>query len=291
MSAQAFTHGSDIFFNEGKYNPNSSDGQQLLAHELTHTIQQGATRSIKRLPAGLIQRAWDVAVYETANAKGYAALLTKMEGLTPTIGRSRLAKLAAKTDSPEQLSVLLQMGTRNLEIYLASIDAGTLQKLMTLIGQAEFFSVVNDLTKFKIDVKDFLDKNPTATLIDLKAQIASAKNAAGLISAKGTEIAFTTIAAVVGDGKKDEKAAVAAAVIALDKGTLAGSFHGNGEGNLPGVPGAGGYTEYDVTPAPGTPDRGPRRLVVHDTKGFVYYTWNHYGDPGGTNLPAFKRIR
>lgn len=40
MGAQAFTHGSDIYFNEGKYNPASRDGKHLLAHELTHTIQQ-----------------------------------------------------------------------------------------------------------------------------------------------------------------------------------------------------------------------------------------------------------
>jgi hypothetical protein len=38
--AQAFTHGSDIYFNEGKYNPDTGDGKRLLAHELTHTIQQ-----------------------------------------------------------------------------------------------------------------------------------------------------------------------------------------------------------------------------------------------------------
>jgi DNA-directed RNA polymerase subunit M/transcription elongation factor TFIIS len=42
LSAQAFTHGSDIYFNEGKYNPESKSGKHLLAHELTHTVQQGA---------------------------------------------------------------------------------------------------------------------------------------------------------------------------------------------------------------------------------------------------------
>ncbi|MDO7174056.1 DUF4157 domain-containing protein [Mariniflexile sp. AS56] len=40
LGAQAFTHGNDIYFNKGKYNPNSKEGQHLLAHELTHTIQQ-----------------------------------------------------------------------------------------------------------------------------------------------------------------------------------------------------------------------------------------------------------
>ncbi len=42
LSAQAFTHGSDIYFNSGKYNPETSGGKLLLAHELTHVVQQGA---------------------------------------------------------------------------------------------------------------------------------------------------------------------------------------------------------------------------------------------------------
>ncbi|NJM15273.1 MAG: DUF4157 domain-containing protein [Bacteroidales bacterium] len=40
LNAQAFTSGNDIFFNEGKYNPESSAGKELLAHELTHVVQQ-----------------------------------------------------------------------------------------------------------------------------------------------------------------------------------------------------------------------------------------------------------
>lgn len=50
INAQAFTHGSDIYFNHGKYNPHTSSGGHLLAHELTHTIQQGAT-SVHRKPS------------------------------------------------------------------------------------------------------------------------------------------------------------------------------------------------------------------------------------------------
>jgi hypothetical protein len=40
LNAQAFTHGNDIYFNSGKYDTNSKAGQHLLAHELTHTLQQ-----------------------------------------------------------------------------------------------------------------------------------------------------------------------------------------------------------------------------------------------------------
>jgi Domain of unknown function (DUF4157) len=45
IQAQAFTHGSDVYFNEGKYSPGSTDGQRLLAHELVHTVQQGGGKS------------------------------------------------------------------------------------------------------------------------------------------------------------------------------------------------------------------------------------------------------
>lgn len=41
LSARAFTTGRDIFFRDGEYNPASSSGQELLAHELTHVVQQG----------------------------------------------------------------------------------------------------------------------------------------------------------------------------------------------------------------------------------------------------------
>jgi hypothetical protein len=40
LNARAFTTGSDIFFGQGNYNPGSSAGRELLAHELTHVVQQ-----------------------------------------------------------------------------------------------------------------------------------------------------------------------------------------------------------------------------------------------------------
>ncbi len=40
LQARAFTTGQDIFFRQGEYNPNSRRGQELIAHELTHVVQQ-----------------------------------------------------------------------------------------------------------------------------------------------------------------------------------------------------------------------------------------------------------
>lgn len=65
INAQAFTHGSDIYFGSGRYDPGSDSGKRLLAHELTHVVQQSGAASAP------IQRAvetlggdWDTDKYD-----------------------------------------------------------------------------------------------------------------------------------------------------------------------------------------------------------------------------------
>lgn len=46
VSARAFTTGADIYFGRGEYRPGTSAGDELIAHELTHVVQQrGASTS------------------------------------------------------------------------------------------------------------------------------------------------------------------------------------------------------------------------------------------------------
>jgi len=52
LGAQAFTNGNDVYFNDGKYNPGSKEGKHLLAHELTHTVQQTGAKQ----KSGTIQK-------------------------------------------------------------------------------------------------------------------------------------------------------------------------------------------------------------------------------------------
>lgn len=56
INARAFTVGRDIAFNTGQYAPHSREGQHLLAHELTHVVQQGSASALDRPMSG-IQRA------------------------------------------------------------------------------------------------------------------------------------------------------------------------------------------------------------------------------------------
>jgi len=53
VGAQAYTVGRDIVFGAGQFAPASGAGRRLLAHELTHTIQQVATAGapLRRAPA------------------------------------------------------------------------------------------------------------------------------------------------------------------------------------------------------------------------------------------------
>ncbi len=53
LGAQAFTHGNHIYMGAGKYDPGTASGKHLLAHELTHVVQQGGSinRRVQRYPA------------------------------------------------------------------------------------------------------------------------------------------------------------------------------------------------------------------------------------------------
>jgi hypothetical protein len=46
LNARAFTTGKDIYFGHGEYNPRSNEGKKLIAHELTHVVQQGQAGQI-----------------------------------------------------------------------------------------------------------------------------------------------------------------------------------------------------------------------------------------------------
>ena len=63
IQAKAFTTGQDLFFRQGAYEPSSRGGQELIAHELTHVVQQngGAVQRMNHqidATKSVVQRAW-----------------------------------------------------------------------------------------------------------------------------------------------------------------------------------------------------------------------------------------
>jgi hypothetical protein len=49
IQARAFTTGTDVFFRGGEYNPGSRGGQELIAHELTHVVQQNSNSVARKV--------------------------------------------------------------------------------------------------------------------------------------------------------------------------------------------------------------------------------------------------
>jgi hypothetical protein len=87
INARAFTAGQDIFFGEGEFNPQGDAGKELLAHELTHVVQQGqgaaAPASKAEAGAASISSPGDAHEVEADNA---ASAVVKGEPVGP-IGR------------------------------------------------------------------------------------------------------------------------------------------------------------------------------------------------------------
>lgn len=68
LSARAFTTGRDIFFRQGAYNPGSSSGRELLAHELTHVVQQNGDQVQRKLTVGQPGDRYEQEADQTAQA-------------------------------------------------------------------------------------------------------------------------------------------------------------------------------------------------------------------------------
>lgn len=105
LNAKAFAVGGDVFFGKGQFRPESRDGRELIAHELTHTLQQGA--AVQRMadaPAVTQQAPVQVQRLGISDALDYFAdkanlipgfrMLTIVIGVNP-INMSRVERSAA----------------------------------------------------------------------------------------------------------------------------------------------------------------------------------------------------
>ena len=98
VGARAFTYGNDIYFNQGQYNPGSDEGKELLAHELTHTQQQGKGGANK------IQRKMVVEGSESDKAV-FKNMLEGVTGLTLAYSVSKDRKERKKGENRAELTV------------------------------------------------------------------------------------------------------------------------------------------------------------------------------------------
>lgn len=99
VSAQAFTHGRDIFMGEGTYAPDSASGRHLLAHELTHVVQQGGASELHRTSPAQRRVARKPAPSWGKNA-GQGSISRSASASGPIWGRSSSVQRQAGGTSP-----------------------------------------------------------------------------------------------------------------------------------------------------------------------------------------------
>lgn len=117
INAHAFTHGSDIYMGAGKYNPNSTSGKHLLAHELTHTIQQGGRPpTAQRRSANVASQSRPRVIQRAFGKFGWRNMMDEYSR-TPDFTRGSYEKLVKANE--QQAQKYKNMSRRQLKRELA----------------------------------------------------------------------------------------------------------------------------------------------------------------------------
>lgn len=97
FGARAFTKGTDVAFASGEYAPKTVEGATLLAHELTHVVQQGGTASVDRRPTqDLLQRTLKLGGTEVDTPSGRS-----LESVQQELVENRLSDIVDNQVGPD----------------------------------------------------------------------------------------------------------------------------------------------------------------------------------------------
>ena len=202
IQARAFTTGSDIFFRDGIPDASTTSGQHLLAHELTHTIQQGADRPVARSHAdskpvadrasriqrtpgsGTIQRNDD------PPAKvGWVSWLLGGSGSTATAPPPALAEPEAPTPTPTP-ATLSDKGTAERDrLRLVLSELGSKNSAIQPGGNR---SLMNERKRFAkaLEAKSLTDEKVEGLKVEVEGLAKSYQDAERAVqTAKDTEAA------------------------------------------------------------------------------------------------------
>lgn len=99
LGARAFTFGHDIVFGEGEYAPDNREGLRLLAHELTHVIQQRQTDDPRTGAGWEIGEPWHLSEAEAELAADQVLLGRRPAVITPDRARVIRRAIVINTSS------------------------------------------------------------------------------------------------------------------------------------------------------------------------------------------------
>ena len=120
IGALAFTHGSNLYFAPGQYNPETPQGLQLIGHELTHVVQQRAGRVRNPFGSG-------VAVVQDTLMEAEADRMGQLAALQPKMQPTRT--IQAPTIQRYRTTAPVQIGASSYKI-VANSDAGSVGSVL-----------------------------------------------------------------------------------------------------------------------------------------------------------------
>lgn len=134
IGARAFTVGDHIFFGPGEFRPESASGRRLIAHELTHTVQQqsGAARAtrIQRDLADIWNVVSDPKAAALALVTKWADELPPYELLTVLLGRNPITDKPVERSARNLLHAVLKLVPDGMAIFEDLEKNKTLEKIM-----------------------------------------------------------------------------------------------------------------------------------------------------------------
>jgi hypothetical protein len=138
LGARAFTTGQDIFFGSGAYDPASPRGYHTLAHELTHTMQQGPTTAtgdglVVSDPADASERAAESVAAEVTAGRGSHHV--QATGGAPVIAREPLA-----ANGPDAPAIEPQNAGKKIATWVGWVDTSV--KTLMPVGTVAIASEV-----------------------------------------------------------------------------------------------------------------------------------------------------
>ncbi|MEQ8969174.1 MAG: DUF4157 domain-containing protein [Coleofasciculus sp. C1-SOL-03] len=130
IQAKAFTTGEDVFFRQGAYEPGSKGGQELLAHELTHVVQQSG---------GAVQRNGGVPVNDDESLEQEADVKSTLAASRGKQDNSSLRQLV----TPQQ--AIVQGKWFRMSTLLDSQDEVEVAEIQQLANDDSFFKAFSKI--------------------------------------------------------------------------------------------------------------------------------------------------
>jgi Domain of unknown function (DUF4157) len=175
IQAKAFTTGQDVYFRQGAYEPGSRGGKELIAHEMTHVVQQKGNKQkkVQRWKEGVEKAKANGVVWQRITEQhvaGKATLLTKYIELgekgqnMKNMGNSdegnkleAIARDGAEGLIHHQNEVLSKAGGFMTDLIEAAVVAMR-ENYVVVLGknnctEPDFYSYSNDGLKYAEEVK------------------------------------------------------------------------------------------------------------------------------------------